>query len=122
MISKDKGPDKVRAFLFVKRDRLLAGVLQNVFCKVVFDAGIVVQSLIICGLQQLLTALAKLLADVLLHAGIIDLALPGLFFADQLDDLVAAYGLTARRRNRQNDAHLTGTEVHDGLPGRSQLL
>src|SRR3954471_9047499 len=48
--------------------RLLAGVSQDIFGKIVFDARIVVQGLVISSFQKLLATLPQLLADVLLHA------------------------------------------------------
>src|SRR4051794_35794643 len=68
--------------------RLLAGVLEDVLGEVIFDTGVVVQSLVICGFEQLLAALTKLFANVLLHAWVGDFALASLLLRNELDDLV----------------------------------
>src|SRR5437764_175622 len=86
-----KRPGAIRAFfLFVSiKTRLLAGILENVLSKVVFDACIVVQCFVISRFQQLLATLPELLADILLHAWVGDLALSSLLLRDQLDDLIS---------------------------------
>src|SRR5271166_4244212 len=60
-----------------------AGFLQDRLREVVLHLSLVADDLVIRRLQQLLLAVAKLLANGLLHARILQLALTGSFLADE---------------------------------------
>ena len=57
-------------------------ILENAFGEIVVDLGIVTQDFIVRRAENLLTLAAQLVTDELLHLGIVQVALPGSFFAD----------------------------------------
>jgi len=57
-------------------------VLKQFLGVVVFDFGFVMDDVVIRRFEKLFTAVAKLFADELLHAGIVEFALSGRLFGD----------------------------------------
>src|SRR5882757_8474913 len=66
-----------------------ARILEHVQCEIILDLGFVTQRLVVCGFQELFAAVAQLLPERLLHAGISQVTLASCFFGDQLHDHVS---------------------------------
>jgi hypothetical protein len=62
--------------------QFLFDALQQIVGVVVVDLGLIVDYVVVSGLKQLLAAVAQLLADELLHAGIVELSLSGGLFGN----------------------------------------
>ena len=67
-----------------RRTALLRALLENLVGKIVVDFSLVVQHFKVGVLEQLLVAVVNALADDLLHAWVVQFALPGRFPAISL--------------------------------------
>ena len=65
---------------------LFGVVLEYLFGEEVLDLGLVGQHLPVGGLEKLGAAVVELLADVLLHAWIAEVALAGRILTDELEE------------------------------------
>src|SRR4051794_4961781 len=73
------------------RKKLLAAVIfQDQLGVVVMDLRVIAQDFIISAAQNLFLLAAQLVADELLHLGIIQIALSGDIFSRELNDLISA--------------------------------
>ena len=95
------------------RPELLCAGLEDLVGKVVVYLGVIAQRFDICGLEQLCAALAKALADGRLHLHVIQRALSGGFFGDELVDRIAHYLVRVRIGNGQHIGKLAGLELGD---------
>ena len=71
--------------------RLLGAAFEDLFGVVVLDTGLVAKHFVVGIFEELGAAVAELLADGLLYARVVEFALAGGLFGDELIDGVA-YG------------------------------
>src|ERR1039458_6206511 len=101
----------------IRRCALLCALLENLFGKVVANLGFVVEHLEIGGLEQLRVAFTQTLTDDLLHARVVQFALPGRFFGDQLVDGIASSAASGSGAviDGKNLCDLSRLELADGV-------
>src|ERR1035437_9104840 len=101
----------------IRRRALMRTLVESLFGKVVANLGFVVEHLEIGGLEQLRVAIAQGLADDLLHARVVQFALPGSFFGDQLVDGVAGSAASGSGAvvDGKNLCDLSRLELADGV-------
>src|ERR1017187_1426025 len=85
-LSDSTGPRSIFHRRRRKTAALLGVALEDPFGEEVFHLGLVAQHLVVSALQQLLAAVAQLLADVLLHLRVAEIALAGRLARQQLED------------------------------------
>ena len=82
-------------------------VFQNAPRQVVLDLGAVARHLVVGRLQQLVLGVEQGFADVLLHARIVQVALPGRFLGNHLQDAIAVLGVDNPRQRRSAGSDIT---------------
>src|SRR5215471_6852670 len=108
-----------REYEFLQRRWLFhrAGAFQHGLREEVFPLGFVADNFVVRGLEQLLFAVAKLLANGLLDARVLQFALSGGFFADQPHDAVAKDLVAVGVGDNQYAGVLAWFQLADGLEG-----
>src|SRR5258708_33147501 len=101
---------------------LSGGVFQDLFDEVIMDFGVVAQVFIVGGAQKLLSLVAQLVADQLLHGGIAEIALSGGFFSQKLHNAEGKHFFRGRVGDLDHFAVLTGLYFGDGVARGVVLL
>src|ERR1700691_455455 len=104
----------------------LPGALRHAPRQVIHHLGLVARHLVISVLQQLVFAVQQRLANALLHARIVQLALPGRVFGDDFENAVTLLRLDdgADGAGGQRHHHLTQLDVgflQGGLGNEAQI-
>ena len=92
-------------------------LFQNLIGKIVLYRCLVADGLVVGGLQQLLTAVTKLLPYRLLHARVFQFALAGGLLAEELNDTVSVNLMAVGIGHRQHCGVLAGLQLVDRVVG-----
>src|ERR1019366_2818742 len=92
-----------------------ARLFQDVLGEKVFDLGLIANDFVIGRFEKLLATIAKLLANRLLHARILQLALPSGFLADETDHAKSENLVTVGIADHQHGRVLPRLQLADRL-------